>query len=232
MFIVVAITGMPLWLPFSFGGAAIVMLVLAIAVGNALRRYDERRDHRLPKWAPVSREQITRKVVKIIVTFVAAFVLVFVAELILASTVGKSADLGIGTTLVFGVIFAFFASGFACILVTLPLNGQLRSSLNRDLGLTRKLVRLVLKGKKEELSEDERIPAARYASILAITLPFTLAYIVLLYAGLVIQTIQQFSQGEGVQFFGYYYVAFLVVVLFTVFPLQILRTRRARRYAR
>ena len=232
LFIVVGIDGASFWLPVSFTIAAIVLFAIAILVGNALRKYDERRDDQLPNWGPVTHQQIMRKVIKIVVTFVAAFVIVVVAEFVLSSGLGKSGRANVATMLTFGMIFAFFASGFACVLVTLPLNRQLRSSLNRDLGLTRKLARVVLRKKKDELTEDERQPAARYAATISITLSFTTAYIVLLYAGLAIQTVEQLARGDEDPIFGAFFALLLVVVLVAIFPLQIVRIRRARTYAR
>lgn len=232
MFVFVAISGAPLWLPLTFTVTAVVLLVVAVIVGNALRRYDERRDYLLPNWSPVSRELIVRKVVKIVATFVAAFIVVVVVLLALSAALGKPGDFGVRTSFVFAFVFAFLASGFACVMVSIPLNRQLRLSLNRDLELTRKFARLVLRGKGEDLSDDELVPAARYASIVAITLPFTLASVLLLYVGLGIQLIEQFSTGQLDVLFRYFFLGLFLVVLVVLFPMQIVRIGRARRYAR
>jgi hypothetical protein len=219
----------PIWLPIVFIAVAAVLVVVAFAVANPLRRYDERRDHRAPAWSPVTHRQIIRKIAIIAITFAIAFV-VSVAGLAL---LGSGAHgLRWGLVLAFALDFAFVASAFACIVAVLPLNRQLRTSLNRDLGTTRTFARVVMRGKKDDLTEDEQVPAARYAATMAVTLPFTLGYLTLLYAGIITQTLAMIAEHPSDPILGPWYVAILVGVLVVIYPLQITRTIRVRRYAR
>jgi hypothetical protein len=221
----------PVWLPIAFIGGAAVLFAIAIVVGNALRRYDERRDQAQPSWAPIAARQVTRKIVKVAVTFAAVFA-VAAALLWWISGPPVKSGLPIGLSISYALGFAFLASGLACMLVTLPLNRQLRLSLNRDLGRSRKFMRIVVRGKSDRLEEDEKVPAARYAVMLALTLPFTLASITLLYAGILINNLNQLLDDHSFSMVTYLSSAALIVLLVVIFPLQIIRTVRVRRYAR
>ncbi|TFC44044.1 MULTISPECIES: hypothetical protein [unclassified Cryobacterium] len=106
----------------------------------------------------------------------------------------------IGVQLSFAAESAFIAAALACILVTLPLNRRLRESVSRDLGRLRKMGKVVLRGKQLELDHDEQVAAAKYAVLISIVIPFQLAYITLLYAGLKIQQAQSLVSGTRSEF--------------------------------
>jgi hypothetical protein len=220
----------PLWLPIVFVVVGAILMVLAFVVGNALRRRDEAREPADVPWQPIDRRVIQRKILIVAVTFVVALVVVSVLVGI-AEAGGRHPDRAIGETLSFGFEFGFIAAAFACALVTLSIARALRASLNRDLGRARKFARLILRGKNVELTSDEQVPAARYASLISINLSFTLGFLLLLYVGLFIQEVQQLTNG-GSQGFVLGYMVGLVVVLVVLFPMQIVRIRRAQRYAR
>lgn len=219
------------WVPIVFVVAGVLLLAVAYLVAAPLRRYDERQDHKLPLWSPVSRDQITRKIVRVALTFVVAFVVVLLALLVLTHGLHGHEN-WVALSLIFGFEFASISAGIACIIVVLPLNRQLRASVNRDLGTVRKFARVVLRNKNDELVDQERVHAARYAATLAVTLPFTLGYITLLYAGIITQSLWTAFNGDSISFLSGGYVVFLVVILFAIYPLQIVRIRRARKYVR
>jgi membrane protein YdbS with pleckstrin-like domain len=67
--------------------------------------------------------------------------------------------------------------------------------------------------------------------VISVTMSFQLAYIVLLYAGIALQQVS-ISRNESIAGFSMIMIIFLVVVLLVILPLQVIRIRRARRYAR
>jgi hypothetical protein len=225
--------GAPAWLPVVFIGVGVLLVLGAWAISGPLRRYDERQDHKVPAWAPVTRAQIFRKIAIVAIVFVITLVVGTLLFALLFSS-RRDREEGFGTALNFALDFAFLAAGITCLLQTLGLNRQLRATADRDLGRIRKFVRIVLRGKKEELAEGERVPAARYAAILTIVLPFTLGYITLMYAGLITQTLGMLARAHGSDdpILGPWFIVVLVVVLLVIYPMQILRLVRARRYVR
>jgi hypothetical protein len=172
-------------------------------------------------------------VLKIVITFVVAFVVV---ALLLGVLFTGDARHGLHWTeaLSFGLEFGFIASAIAAIAVTIPLNRQLRATADRDLGTIRKFARVVVRGKKESLPEGSESAAARYAALISVILPFTLAYITLLYVGVATQTITNLvrTPNDADPLFGLWFIVALVVILLAIYPLQVVRIRRARRYAR
>lgn len=223
----------PVWVPVAFIGTGALLFLIAWAVARPLRRYDERRADKVPAWAPISRDQVLRKIVIVAVTFAASFVLLSALFEFLFSR-GRGIKDGLGTALTFGLDFGFIAGAIACIFLTLSLNRQLRATSNGDLGTVRKFGRVVVRGKKDVLSDEERVPAVRYAAILSVSLPFTLAYITLLYAGIITQTVGMIVRAHGAvdPFFGPWYVVALVVILAVIYPVMIVRILRTRRYVR
>jgi len=180
-----------------------------------------------PDWFPITQAQIVRKVATVAVTFGVFLVVGVTAIVITFITSGKPSDVGSGIAL--GAALAFIAGGCACLFVSLPLNRLLRESTDRNPTLLRKISKVVLRGKTVDLNHGERIAAAKYAHIVTITLPFQLAYVAMLYAGLAINQVQQLSTDMGL--FSIVFLIGLVVVLIWFFPLTIFRIRRAHRYA-
>ena len=223
------IVGAAVWVPLVAIVLAAALLVASIRVGDALRRRDDRLDVADPVWQPFDRRVIRRKIITVSVTFVATFIAVTVLFLLLLRD--DSGDGGDWAAAIgFGVVFGCFASGLACVIVALPIARALRGSLNKDIGLVHKFSRLILRRKNIELTEDERAPAARYASLLALSLSFNLASITLLYTGLLVQNLILFLSAPEQTLNGI--VTLLLIVLYVIIlPLTIRRVRRARQYA-
>ena len=232
-FVFTALVGASIWLPVVTIVVAAAMLAVAVLVGDALRKRDDRLDPAEPVWRPVDRRLIRRKIATVAVTFGVAFILVtIVLSVVLRST---ASDMAAGELWVnavsFGLIFGFFASGFACVLVALPITRALRGSLNKDAGRARKFARVILQHKNIELTEEEQAPAARYASLLSVSLGFNLAYISLLYAGILLQNVTFYlREPDDALMFGLL-ALFLIVLYLVILPLTIRRIRRARTYA-
>ncbi|GAB2975954.1 hypothetical protein [Frigoribacterium salinisoli] len=222
------VNGSPAWLPVLATGTSAVLMAVAALVGPALLRHHLAHRSEAPAWLPVTREQIVRGVVVVAVTFGAFLVLgtVVVAGLV-RTFLGSFDDLGPG--LVLATSLAFFASSVACIVVWLRLSRTLRGTAERDPDLTAKVAKVVLRRKPLELDAHEQVFAARYAHVAGITVPFTLAYVVLLYAGLVLQQVQ--APGTDGGFLAPYALALFAVGLVAVVPLSVVRIVRARRYA-
>lgn len=67
--------------------------------------------------------------------------------------------------------------------------------------------------------------------MISVTLSFQLAFIVLLYAGLFLQQVNVLRSGTA-DTLSITIIVFLAVILVVLLPLQFVRIRRARRYAR
>ena len=217
----------PWWIPVVSIAGAVTLAALGVMVGRYLLRYEEAHP-RPSSWALVTRGEIRRKIAIVSVTFVGVFVLAVVVITIFGAGVEARTRTGL---LLYGLGFALFAAGFACILVALPLNRRLRDAVGRSLGLQRKVARVVLANKRIDLDESEQAAAMKYAAVAPTVLGFTLAYLVLLYLGLGIEQLIQLSSGEGNPFTIGISV-FLVAALAVFVPINLVRIRRARQYAR
>lgn len=224
------LAGAPAWLPLVFITGGALLTVLALLVGRALRRRDVARAVAPPPWAAISRHEIVRKIAVIAIVFVAVLVIGIVVFTVLLSMSEKDVPT-VALSLLFAAEFAFFGASFACSIVTLPLNRRLRDSVGGDLGLLRKVGRVVLKAKPIDLNLEEQVKAAKYAVLVSVVFPFQLAIVVLLYAGFVLQQVQFLVTDIQSPFAVFFLIAFPVLLVVLV-VLHAVRIRRARRYAR
>ncbi|RNE64056.1 hypothetical protein [Cryobacterium tepidiphilum] len=218
----------PVWLPVLFIAVGAALIMVAVFVGAWLRKREEARAPVERPWLPLTRREILRKITKMVVTFVGAFVIglallaLFAREIFTESLV-QALGLAVGV--------AFFAAAMAGILVTMPLFRQIREIVGRDAGQVRKLAKVVLKGKRLDLDEEEQVDATKYAAVAAIMLPFQLAYMMLLYAGIILQQVQLLANPVARQLV-IPMLALLVLLLVVVVPFSVRYIRRARAYAR
>lgn len=225
----------PVWIPVVFIGAGVVLTVFGLLIGRFLLRHDEAHPQPL-RWAPITRDEIRRKIGIIAITFVVTFIVwigvlgILTATGVLGNDRNDTVE-NISVQLLFALGFAFFPASFACVLVSLPLNRRLRDAVDRDLGTIRKISKVVVGNKKIDLDPTEQVAAAKYAAIIPTTLAFMLSYIILLYLGLGIQQLQRiiFQQADALTI-GL--SVFLVVAIAIFIPVYAVRIRRARIYAR
>ena len=224
-------TGAPIWLPIVFIALCAILMVVAPLIGRALRRYDDGHSQRRPSWVPTDASIVRRKIRTIVITFVAALVVFFALFTLVFAQFGDKGD-GVASTALFAFEFAAIAGAFAAIIVSIPLARDLRGAGNRDITLTRKVAKVVLRGKKIELNEVEETAAARYAAAASVYFPFMLTYLVLLYLGIGSGLVKTIADGTSdTSMITVVELVFLAVVLVVFFPMQIVRTRRARQYA-
>ena len=223
------LNGSPWWLVVVFAGGGALLTAVALVVGPALQRRDDASRDPRPTWVPITRREITRKVVTVAAVFAGALVVGLVVAVVVSTTVDGLSDI-LPSGLGFAVALAFFAGAITCVTTTLSFNRALREATGRDPALVQKVGRVVLRGKAVDLDPGERVAAARYAQVVAVTLPFQLAYLVMLYAGLAIQQVQGLLSGTSP--FALPLLVLLVVVLVAFLPWTLLRIARARRYAR
>jgi hypothetical protein len=223
----------PIWVAVLIIGVGVVLTVVAPVIGRALLRYDRKRRPDADadaSWTPITRTEIAKKVRAVGITFLVTLIIAGIGTAILDATTSKS-GLDAATDLVFTLDFAFLAAGIACIVVTLPLNRRLRESVTRDVGLLRKVSKVVLRGKSIDLTADEQKAAAKYAVVIPVIITFTLAYVALLYLGTGLVQVRQLIAGDDLTGTSPIVLGLYAVVLVVVFPLNIVRIRRARRYA-
>lgn len=216
-------------IPVVFIGTGVVLTAVALLVGPVAYRYD--RAHPTPQreWAAIQPAEIRRKIMTIAITFVGVLALGLVG-LVVVNVLAPRA-LTVAQLLLFALSFACLAAGGVAILSTLKWNRRLRDVTDRDPARLRRIGRVVLRKKQEELDPRDVTAATRYAAVISITMSFQLAYLVLLYAGIVLQQINTMAEGLGGGF-SIFLIALPVVVLAVILPLQVVRIRRARRYIR
>lgn len=222
--------GSAVWLPIVFIGGGIVLLVAALVIGPALRRNDEARNPINNSWTPIGRRDSQRKFASVAATFVATFVLGMIVFVVVLGAMTQNFP-NKGVQLLFVTEFSFLAAACACIVVSLPLNRQIRDSAGRDVGLLRKIAKVVLRGKELPLDDEEQRAAAKYAAVISIALPFQLSYLALLYTALVIQQLVSVTTGQTIAI-PVGIIVLLVVTLAISFPLFSRRVNRARRYSK
>jgi hypothetical protein len=223
------INGSPWWLVVVHAGGGALLTAVALVVGPAVQRREAASGDATPTWVPITPHEIVRKVVRIAAVFTGVLVVGLVVVVVVFTTVdGLSGELASGLGL--AVALAFFAGAITCVVTSLSFNRALREATDRDPALVQKVGKVVLRGKAVDLEPAERVAAARYAQVVAVTLPFQFAYLVMLYAGIAIQQVQGLSSGTNP--FALPLLVVLVVVLVAFLPLTVLRIARARRYAR
>lgn len=220
---------LPAWIAVLFIAGGIGLTGVSVLIGRFLLRHDEAHPQP-PRWAPITRKEIRRKIAIVAVTFVVIFAVALVVLGVLIAGINDGGPRR-GVQPLFALEFALLAAGFACVIVSLPLSRRLRDAVGRDLGTIRKVAKVVLSNKRLDLDQGEQIAAAKYAAVIPTTLSFMLAYLILLYLGIGIQQVQQFVSGHGDAFLVGF-SAFLVVALAIFIPVYAVRIRRARIYAR
>ncbi|MEZ2390192.1 hypothetical protein AB6813_11700 [bacterium RCC_150] len=219
----------PVWLPVLFIAGGIALTGISLLLGRFLLRHDEAHP-RPPVWAPITRNEIRRKIAIVAITFAVVFAVAIVVLGVFGVGSNKAA-LQNGVQPLFALAFALLAAGFACVIVSLPLNRRLRDAVGRDLGTIRKVAKVVLSNKKLDLDQSEQVAAAKYAAVIPTTLSFILSYLTLLYLGLGTQQVQHLISGQA-DAFTIGFSAFLIVALVILIPIYAVRIRRARAYAR
>ncbi|MCU1421357.1 MAG: hypothetical protein JWN36_1008 [Microbacteriaceae bacterium] len=223
------LSGAPAWLAVLFIGGAAVLLAAALLIGRALLRQETRRGTPDAAWAPITREELRRKIVRVGITFVIALVVAGVGLSLLEAP--EDGNFAIAFVASQALEFALFAAAFACIIMSLGIARQLRGLAGGDAGLLRTFGRVVLRGKKVELTESQQEGAAKYAATMRIFLPFQVTYIALLYAGILIGQVTTLAISRHPSALGIPTIIVLVVILAVVAPIMVVRTRRSRTYA-
>lgn len=225
------LAGAKWWLMPAYLVVAGLLDLLVVRVGRVLRLRDEASRPRDVPWSPMSREQIVRRIVVIAGVFVLVLVVAGVGLTLLTSAVGTTSERDGFPALLFAIEFAFLAAALTCTATALRLQRQVREQVTRDVGLLRRIATVVVRGKRLDLRPDEEVLAARYAAVVAVSLPFSLGFTLLLYAALAAQQAEQIVEGR-LGAFPVGFLVFLVVALVVLTPLQIVRVRRVRAYAR
>lgn len=223
-----AVTRAGILVPIVTVGGGAVLLAVALAVGPALYRYDRAHPRPGVEWQGIDPADIRKRVVATAVTFVGVLVLGCVGLGIVVAVSPRSLSFTGGLHLV--VSLACIAAAVVCLLAANRWNRQLRDVTQRDPARLRAISRLVLRRKKVDLDDGDRAGAARYASIVSVTMSFQLTYFVLLYAGIIGNQVP-LSRGD-MRWLSIGVIVFLIAGLVVFVPLQVVRIRRARAYAR
>lgn len=220
------VAGAQLWIPVLFIGGGAVLLVVALVAGRWLGRREQRHPLTDRPLAVMDRRQFRRRVLIVALVFVVGMAVGLLACVLIA----LAADEPLAPLLSFAFQVAFLAATLAALLVARPLNLALRESAGRDLGLMRRLSRVVLRGKHDDLTADEQAAAVRYAVVAPQALGFQLAAMTLLYIALLLQYLRTLLLDDASAFYTATAVI-LVAVMVVYYPILIVRIRRASRYA-
>lgn len=208
---------------------SVVLFAAAVLIGRALYRYDRKHPRPTTEWVAIEPAAIRKRVVVAALTFVGVMIIGIISLALLNGAVEGKLDLVV--VVLYPVTFASLAAGLVCLLSTLGWSRRIRDVTDRDPARLRRVAQVVLRGKKHALDEHDQIAAAKYAAIVSVTMPFQTTYFLLLYVGVLMQ--QGFLWSHGDDHSVALFLLPLYVVLLVVFiPLQIVRSRRARRYAR
>jgi hypothetical protein len=215
--------------PVVLIGSGAILTVAAPLIGRAFYSYDAA--HRPPPsgWIAIEPSQIRHRIIAVAITFAGVLVL----GLLGLGFVNIQFDdtLDVTEVLSFALSFAFIVAGAVCVFSTAGWNHRIRDVTDKDPARLRKVARVVIRNKRKDLDDPDLVAAARYASVISVILSFQLAYLVLLYAGIALQQVSNLRNGS-VESFSLIIIIFLVAALLVILPLQIIRIRRARRYAR
>ncbi|ARC58517.1 hypothetical protein AS850_15625 [Frondihabitans sp. 762G35] len=211
----------------AFVGIGIVLTAAALIVGPVAARWD--RAHPAPSrgWVAIQPAEVRRKILIAFVVFGALVVLAVVAA---AALTGLGLDApSLLALLPYSLSLAVIGAGLVLVFSTLSWSRRLREVTDRDPSRLRRVAKVVLGRKSLDLDEQDKTAAARFASVTSITMPVQLAYLVLLYAGIMLQQVGALIRGDV---FPMVLVGFSIAALAVFIPLYTSRIRRARRYAR
>ncbi|MFM9921288.1 hypothetical protein [Lacisediminihabitans sp. H27-G8] len=216
-------------IPVVFIGVGIVLTVAALLIGPAFYRYDLAHPAATSDWVAIEKAQIRKRILAIAITFIGVLVLAMVALTTLNALTPHT--LNVLQTLLFALSFACIFAGGVSVFSTIGWNRRLRDVTDRDPSRLRRVARVVIKRKPLDLDEKDLVAAARFAAVISVTMSFQLAYIVLLYVGILLQQINALATGKAGDFIVVI-VTLLLATLAILLPLQTVRIQRARRYAR
>jgi len=216
-------------IPIVFIGGGAVFTVAVLFIGPALYRHDRAHPRSQPAWVAIEKSEINKRIVATALTFLGVLVVGLIGIGIISMTAPTAPS--VPQMLIPALSLAFTFSAVVCVISTLGWNQRLVDVTDRDPLRLRRVARVVLRNKPVDLDAWDLVAAARYAAVTSVTLSFQLGYIVLLYAGLVLIQINALRDGFAATV-SIVIIIVLVVILAALLPLQLVRIRRARRYAR
>ena len=204
--------------------------VAFVALGRAARSRD-RLDRSGDAWVDSSTADIRRGWRNGVIGFVSGVVIgaVLVTVALVLRPGRPPIVLQVGAL---GVAFAFLGASIGLSIAAFRIARSMRQATGDEFSTARRIGRVVLRGKPEQLSPEEEQRAARYARIARRWMPYQLAQVALLYTGLVlIQVGSLFDHDDSLRPVQLAEIVLLVVLYAALTPLMVSRTRRAGRYA-
>ncbi|WP_026536137.1 hypothetical protein [Arthrobacter sp. H14] len=211
--------------------AALLLVGLRIGIRLHRRMANGSRDGKA--WSPWSPTLIRSKVMRVVVVFLIASV-IGVGGLIglrfIVTDPGEASSLAV---VMYGFSFGFISASVACIVVAWPLVKDLRHALGRDYATQKAIGRVVLRNKDDELPEGGQQKATSYAAIMSVYLPFQIAQITLLFAGLWLQQLWNLIDESSTAYSSLTLglVISYPILLAAALPFIIRQARNAKRYA-
>jgi hypothetical protein len=222
----------PAWATIAFVVVSLVLTPAFIRLGRIAQRHDVRPSTN-DDWVDTTRADLRKGYRNAGIGFLiglAAAVVLFVGLGAMLGASGKESSID-GRLVLDGLAFAFIGAAVGMALTTSRISRRIREVLGGEYGSVRKIARVVVRGKSEQLTNEEERDAARYALIVGQWLPFQAVQFVALYAGLLLEQAHGWFDTARPDPLLIGTSAFLVVVLVVILPLQLARARRASAYA-
>ena len=222
--VVLAILGQAApWLPVLFTGASALVTALALRTRQQVRERIGTATPEPSEWTPLEPGFVWRRAAVIAAVFAAVFLTLFVVTTLTSAPADER----------FFVAFqiAAIVASIAGAAVTLSISVRLSDTVGRDRNRSSRIGKAVAGRVAVQLDENERVVAARYATLLPALLGFQAAYMLLLFAGIGASQLAFTSDNTAVT---------ISRVIFTLYPVilcvlivqSVIRARRARAYSR
>ncbi|MCM3500871.1 hypothetical protein M3667_03135 [Microbacterium sp. P26] len=225
------LAGAPVWLPVVFIVVGSALMAAAFWLGNLLRTTAPA-PAALPAESLYPPAERRRDVRRIVVAALITMVVVSALCTALALTVGLG-DAWF-PVVCFPLAFALIVGGGMSSLPTFRVGRRARALVDGDLGRLRTIGKAVTRSKGPTLTAEDEMAAARYAPAAAILMTYQVVNIVTLYLALGLLQVNNLSSSStdpAFRILSIVLLAFFVVTLVVLVPLQIRQIRRARAYA-
>lgn len=230
------VEGAPWWLPAVIITAGVVLTAVCSLVGKFLRRREAAAPWMGGRDRGLTRQERNRKVRAVAITCAVTLAVAFAVLTTVGYAIPDEDDDPAGAlalALLWGVSFAFLAASIACLVVCWPLIRTLRDHLGPNLKDHRLIRRVVVRGKREELTAEQSERAAKFAVVLSDSFPFQLAQLLFIYVAVLVQQAAILFSSPDSELRGMMIGigVLLLVVLVVYLPIALRQRRRVRSYA-
>jgi hypothetical protein len=227
------VVGAPFWMPLVIVVVVALLFAVALAAGEGIRRRAERAPQPVFEHPGLSVDYLRNKnrwaLIAFFIGMIASFALMLLTYVLFdAHAVDPLSAL---SNVLLAIGFGMLSSAFVYLPALFKVQASLRTVIKDDLTIAPQLRRVVLRGKPDLLSPEQRVVAVRWASLVSSYLPVQVRMLLLaLEGGLVFQIpnlVRRVAEGEWFvpTMYGAAIVAFVAVI-----PFSLRQARRAKSY--